>query len=117
MKYTGIIARLNGEPDQSGEILSDNVEVPKHMVPVYLGFETAPTPIGMAKVVKENNSIMAEIQFSDLIVLPMEEFYGVIGGKIVSRNGNVITEWILTDIGITDKPCDLSLPKLTKVNP
>lgn len=113
MKYSAVIAIIDGQPDQSGDILSNNFELPTKPIPVTDNFEHP--PIGHAIVSRQGVFVVAEIEFFDDVYYPMslvENWHGVVGGVTVKRNDNVIEEWKLKEIGLTSNPCDDRLPKL-----
>jgi hypothetical protein len=112
MKYYAIIARLNGIPDSAGEILSDDVVLPKSSVPVFEECNENAL-LGQALVCKNGNILIA---YMDLTTVPddIESMYGVVSGKSFAKDGNVITKWSLTSVGLTKRPADLTLPKVSK---
>lgn len=114
MKYEGVIAILDGQPDSLGDILSKNVQMPIDRVLVTNGFDGP--PIGFAAVKVVGDSVMAEIDIDTKIMPPeaVEMFKGVIGGSITKRNGCSIEGWILKDVGLTQNPCDKRLPNLKR---
>ena len=115
MKYKAVVAILDGQPDLSGDILTNNVRMPENNIPVTLNFEKP--PIGIATVKMEDNKIVAEIDIYDINVTSelVETFSGVVGGSILERSGAFIDRWNLTEIGLTTTPCDIRLPKLKKI--
>ena len=85
MKYKAVVAILDGQPDLSGDILTNNVRMPESNIPVTLNFEKP--PIGIATVKMEDNKIVAEIDIYDINVTSelVETFSGVVGGSIFRK--------------------------------
>lgn len=115
IKYRAVIAIVDGQPDSSGDILTDNVKIPNRRLMVSRDFSD--TVVGFASVKKEGNELVAEIELDDSQLPPelAEQLVGVVGGYIISRNGTTIDSWKLQDIGLTVAPCDKRLPKLKKL--
>ena len=114
MVYRGVCARLNGQPDSSGEVLSPNVHIPNNPVNVTHDFYEK-TSIGTAWIEIEGNEVITYVRFydQDLFTKQMaEQLYAVVGGSILNRKGDSIDEWVLKDIAITASPCDKTLTRL-----
>lgn len=110
MKYTGVIARINGEPDRDGEVMGPNVVLPNRPVNVTLDFDKE-IRLGTAIVKRRGTNVVAElnINFPAIVATKM---YGVIGGKVLERDGKLVKKWEVTSVGLTLHPVDKSLPKL-----
>lgn len=114
MKFEAVVAILNGDPDQQGDVLTDNVTIPHNPVKVTLDFH-GPT-IGVAHVRVDGNRILAEIDIDPSQFPPelVERFKGVIGGSVKKRTKGKVEDWVLKEISLTDTPVDKNLPNLRR---
>lgn len=114
MNFRGLVARFNNKEEYHTGILSSNVIIPKKDIPVLLNFEG--NPIGTARIQKGKRGIYATITVPDTEKFKyLKGMYGVVGGKILKRDGEKILKWKLEYIGITNYPADKNLPKLKEV--
>lgn len=111
MRYRTIIAIIDGVPNSQGDILTGNVILPPSYVRVSSQFTTF---LGLAIITKESNTLVAtmDIKLDKEIA---QYYHGVVVGKIISRNGNVIEKWSVTEVGLTVSPSDTRLPKLEEI--
>jgi hypothetical protein len=118
MVYTGICARINGDPDLHGDILSENVIIPNDAVMVFHEFDNKAI-IGYAFLERRENDIWAYVHLIDSEYNSnprvIENFYAVVGGVTSKRNGSLVEEWSIKNIGLTLYPADKSLTKLEAV--
>lgn len=116
IKLNGVVvAILDGVPDSSGDILTDNFRVSGNPVPVVLDFHSSPLDaLGYANVYKSNGLILADITFTqDRVYLrDLEDFFAVVGCQFLTRQGNRITDWIINEVCLTKQPFDERLPRI-----
>jgi hypothetical protein len=115
MKYTAIVALMDGVLDSMGETLSTDAILPDDKtVKVTYGFH-GPI-IGTAELTKLDNTLVAEFSLIDEITNPasIEALHGVIGGMCKERKGPVISRYSVTEIGLTSTPADKRLPTLRR---
>jgi hypothetical protein len=114
MKYTAVIAIMDGQPDSMGDVLHNNVKMPEGAINVRNEFQGP--KIGLAHCKIEGDNVLAEIEIDSSILPPelLETMCGVVGGYTTKRTGNLIEEWKLIDVGLTKNPCDKRLPKLKR---
>lgn len=116
--YRGVCARLNGEPDSQGDILTSNLHIPKNPVKVTHEFYEK-TNIGDAYLEVEGNEVIAYVTLFDYELFQpkiAEQLYAVVGGSVITRENGIVKEWVLKEIAITASPADKTLTKLT-LNP
>jgi len=115
MKYYAVVAIMDGVPDSSGDILTENVDIPQFLVPVSNAF--SPPVIGQALITKEGHSLTAKIEIDEsrFPTELIEQMTGVVGGTIIYRNGPIVDKWKVTEVGLTREPSDNRLPKLKRI--
>jgi hypothetical protein len=104
--YTGVLLRLDGVPDQGGEIFDENtaIELPSHNVPVTLEFHGQPEFwLGNARLYFESDNLKYDMQLDDtrLPKHALEILIPCVGGFVKGRNGKNITHASITSIGLT----------------
>lgn len=124
MKYIGIICRIDGQPDSSGEVLGPNVELPPGPILVSQDFNKDLPPLGTATVSVAGKDIIA-IMDIDLMPTLATKCYAVPGGYVKTRESltrqgaesvpgesTYVREWSINHVAITTTPCDKTLEPL-----
>lgn len=114
MKYTSIVAFLDGHPDKHGDMLTGHVKFPEtvQVTHGYAGIE--PRIIGSANLKKVRGKIVAEFS----IFLPEEiatKLKGGISGRCLDRDDHLIKSWSIHGIDLSIENADHRIPTLKVV--
>lgn len=111
MKFSATVAIMDDVLDSQGESFSENVTFPSEQVPVTFEFD-GPI-IGTAVILRQDNTLTAEIELFDVKnTEEIETLYAVTGGSILKKNGSRVEEWKVSSIGLTPSPADKRLTNL-----
>ncbi len=108
-KYTSIVAIMDGFKDSAGDILSENVTFP-HIVPVYPSYDKCAV-FGVAKLTQIGHTIVADLDLcldSDVAT----KLKGALVGRVLAREGGLITSWELTNLMLSPTNADSRIPFL-----
>lgn len=115
VKYTGIVLRINGEPDAQGDIFGPGVELPDGPVLVSQDYNKEIPPAGTAIMKMEHDAsgqyVKAELDI-DLIPQLATKCYAVVGGHIIERDEKLIKRCKISHLALTLYPSDPTLEPL-----
>lgn len=115
--FTGIVLKMDGKPDASGDIFqSDSVLIiPPRPIPVTLNFGSTPESIvGEAKVLKTDEGLKYELTILEnrLTHVMAKTLKPCLGGAILSVAGKVITKAKVSSIGLALENADDRIKRL-----
>lgn len=115
MKYDGVVAIIDNEPDCHGDVLSGEPTLSTRPVLVRYEYDRD-SALGAAWCWLEGKNLVAYMDI-DETVFPknlVENLYAVVRGKILRRNGQKIEKWQISEILLTSCPADKRLKKVSK---